>query len=128
MTHVVSFSGGAGSWAAAKRVAAQHGTADLVLLFTDTIIEDNDLYRFVVEGAADVCGLPRAAVAPLAVRALSLPECAVSPSSPDRVARVLDHLARSATYRAKDALPGQGAGSTVEMDGYEAIVAAGRPA
>jgi hypothetical protein len=35
MKHVVMFSGGVGSWAAAKRVAEQHGTNDLVLLFAD---------------------------------------------------------------------------------------------
>lgn len=54
--HVVMFSGGVGSWAAAKRVAAQHGTADLVLLFADTLIEDADLYRFLEEAAANVGG------------------------------------------------------------------------
>jgi hypothetical protein len=50
------FSGGVGSWAAAKRVAEQHGTADLVLLFTDTRIEDEDLYRFLAQAAANVGG------------------------------------------------------------------------
>lgn len=54
--HIVLFSGGAGSWAAAKRVAAQHGTSDLVLLFTDTKSEDEDLYRFLPEAAANVGG------------------------------------------------------------------------
>lgn len=58
MKHVVSFSGGGGSWAAAKRVAAAHGTDDLTLLFCDTIVEDNDLYRFIIEGAANVVGGP----------------------------------------------------------------------
>lgn len=57
MKHIVQFSGGAGSWAASKRVAAKHGTADLVLLFCDTYIEDDDLYRFLLEGAANVFGL-----------------------------------------------------------------------
>lgn len=50
------FSGGVGSWAAAKRVAAAHGTDDLILLFTDTLIEDPDLYRFLDEAAANVGG------------------------------------------------------------------------
>lgn len=50
------FSGGIGSWAAAKRVAQQHGTDDLFLLFTDTKIEDEDLYRFLPEAAANVGG------------------------------------------------------------------------
>jgi hypothetical protein len=54
--HVVMFSGGIGSWAAAKRVAERHGTDNLVLLFTDTKIEDPDLYRFLDEAAANVGG------------------------------------------------------------------------
>jgi hypothetical protein len=54
--HVVQFSGGVGSWAAAKRVAAEHGTDGLVLLFADTLIEDEDLYRFLDQAAADVGG------------------------------------------------------------------------
>lgn len=54
--HVVMFSGGIGSWAAAKRVAERHGTDDLTLLFTDTLIEDADTYRFLEEAAANVGG------------------------------------------------------------------------
>lgn len=54
--HVVMFSGGVGSWAAAKRVAQQHGTDNLTLLFADTRMEDEDLYRFVREAAANVGG------------------------------------------------------------------------
>lgn len=54
--HVVMFSGGIGSWAAAKRVAAVHGTANLTLLFTDTMMEDADLYRFINEAALNVGG------------------------------------------------------------------------
>jgi hypothetical protein len=56
MKHVVLFSGGLGSWAAAKRVAEKHGTADLILLFCDTLTEDEDLYRFVKEAAENVGG------------------------------------------------------------------------
>ncbi|MEV0150042.1 MULTISPECIES: hypothetical protein [unclassified Nonomuraea] len=44
--HVVQFSGGIGSWATAQRVVDQHGTANLTLLFADTLVEDDDLYRF----------------------------------------------------------------------------------
>ena len=68
--HVVMFSGGIGSWAAAKRVAQQHGTKDLVLLFADVkgdsaadnphIGEDEDTYRFLAEAAANVLGDKRA--------------------------------------------------------------------
>jgi hypothetical protein len=56
MKHVVMFSGGVGSWATAKRVAARHGTDDLILLFADTRMEDLDLYRFIEEAAANVGG------------------------------------------------------------------------
>lgn len=56
LTHVVSFSGGLGSWATAKRVAAKHGTKNLILLFADTRMEDKDLYRFLDEAAANVGG------------------------------------------------------------------------
>lgn len=52
--HVVMFSGGVGSWAAAKRVAATNGIANLRLVFTDTMMEDEDLYRFIDEAAANV--------------------------------------------------------------------------
>lgn len=45
------FSGGIGSWAAAKRVPAP-----ATLVFADTRIEDEDLYRFLEEAAADVGG------------------------------------------------------------------------
>lgn len=62
MKHVVQFSGGAGSWAAAKRVAAKHGTRDMVLLFCDTLIEDADLYRFLDDAAQNV-GAPLVKVA-----------------------------------------------------------------
>lgn len=57
MKHIVMFSGGVGSWAAAKRVAERAGTADMVLLFADTLTEDEDLYRFLDEAAANV-GVP----------------------------------------------------------------------
>src|SRR5579859_1857151 len=53
-THVVMFSGGAGSWAAAKRVAQRHSPESITLLFTDTRMEDEDLYRFLDESAANV--------------------------------------------------------------------------
>ena len=43
---VVFYSGGALSWAAAMRTIERHGMDDLVLLFTDTSMEDEDLYRF----------------------------------------------------------------------------------
>jgi len=54
--HVVMFSGGIGSWAAALRVRERHPDAPITLLFCDTNIEDADLYRFLDEAAADVRG------------------------------------------------------------------------
>lgn len=64
MKHVVMFSGGIGSWATAKRVAEEHGTDDLILLFADVkgdtadphIGEDEDTYRFIEDAAANVGG------------------------------------------------------------------------
>lgn len=54
--HVVMFSGGVGSWAAAKRVADLYGTDDLYLVFADVLGEDEDCYRFIHEAAANVGG------------------------------------------------------------------------
>lgn len=51
---VVQYSGGVGSWAAAKVVAERYGIADLVLLFADVMDEHLDLYRFLEEGAANI--------------------------------------------------------------------------
>lgn len=54
--HVVMFSSGAGSWATARRVADEHGTEQLYLVFADVSMEDEDNYRFLAEAAADVGG------------------------------------------------------------------------
>ncbi len=54
MKHIVFFSGGIGSWMTAKRVIEKHGKEDVVLLFTDTLIEDEDLYRFIKETVAEM--------------------------------------------------------------------------
>jgi len=40
------YSGGLGSFGAAHRVIEAHGKEGITLLFTDTLIEDEDLYRF----------------------------------------------------------------------------------
>lgn len=60
--HLVMFSGGIGSWAAAKRVVDRHGIDGVVLLFADTLAEDADLYRFIDEAAANV-GAPLVKIA-----------------------------------------------------------------
>lgn len=49
---VVMYSGGIGSFAAAQRTIAEHGRTNVTLLFTDTLIEDGDLYRFLAESSA----------------------------------------------------------------------------
>ena len=56
MAHVVTFSGGIGSWATARRVAQRHGTDQLTLLFADTLVEDADTYRFLHDAAEQVGG------------------------------------------------------------------------
>lgn len=74
MRHVVMFSGGVGSWAAAVRVAQRHGKESVTLLFTDTLEEDADLYRFLIEGAAHIYRLQgHALLSGLLARALNTP-------------------------------------------------------
>ncbi|MDF9491385.1 hypothetical protein P5772_02355 [Bacillus cereus] len=53
MKHIVFYSGGIGSWYAAKRVIDKYGTENVILLFSDTLIEDEDLYRFLDETSND---------------------------------------------------------------------------
>lgn len=53
MKHIVFYSGGIGSWMTANRVIEQYGRENVVLLFTDTLIEDKDLYRFLDETEKD---------------------------------------------------------------------------
>lgn len=52
MRAVVFLSGGVASWLAARRVRALYD--DMTLLFTDTMIEDEDLYRALHDMAADL--------------------------------------------------------------------------
>ena len=49
MKHIVLFSGGASSYVAAKRVLAAQPKGDVILLFNDTLSEDWDLYRFLLD-------------------------------------------------------------------------------
>ena len=65
MEHVVFFSGGSASWYVAETVKERHGADNLHLLFTDTLIEDWDLYRFMIETAADLYDVPKSDVEPL---------------------------------------------------------------
>lgn len=49
MKHIILYSGGLVSWRVADLVIQEHGEQNVVLLFTDTCIEDEDLYRFLWE-------------------------------------------------------------------------------
>lgn len=53
---VALISGGITSWAAAKRWAEMNGSEGLVLLFADTMMEDEDCYDLVYEGAKNIGG------------------------------------------------------------------------
>ncbi|MGW4803082.1 hypothetical protein [Kitasatospora sp. NPDC004272] len=55
--HVVMWSGGITSWATARHVINQHGTASTTLLFADTHAEDDDLHRFNHEASTQL-GVP----------------------------------------------------------------------
>ena len=57
MKRVVQTSGGTGSWATARRVVDTYGPDDVTLLFADTRVEDDDLYRFLGDVERDL-GLP----------------------------------------------------------------------
>ena len=72
--HVVFYSGGLGSFATTTRVVDKHGTDNLYLLFTDTLIESNDLYRFLIETAGYFFNIDKTITEPLAKRALTIPE------------------------------------------------------
>ena len=49
MKHIISFSGGMGSFAEAVSCVHQYGEDRVITLFADTLIEDYDLYRFMEE-------------------------------------------------------------------------------
>lgn len=57
MKHIIFFSGGLGSWMTAKRVVEARGSDNVICLFTDTLIEDEDLYRFLIETTQDIYGI-----------------------------------------------------------------------
>ena len=46
MKHIVSVSGGVGSYFTLKRVIEKHDRKDVIGVFCDTLAEDGDLYRF----------------------------------------------------------------------------------
>ena len=46
MKHIVSVSGGVGSYFTLKRVLEKNNKEDVIAVFMDTLAEDGDLYRF----------------------------------------------------------------------------------
>lgn len=62
MKHSVSFSGGICSFWAAARVVERYGAENTTLLFADTKMEDEDLYRFMGE-AVQYLGAPLVTIA-----------------------------------------------------------------
>lgn len=50
-------SGGVGSYSAVRRYVDQRGSKDLTLVFTDTLCEDQDAYRFLIAGAFNLFGV-----------------------------------------------------------------------
>lgn len=57
MKHLIFFSGGAGSYATTKRVLEKVDKEDVHLLFTDTLIEDKELYRFMLDAFEKIYGV-----------------------------------------------------------------------
>jgi len=49
LKHIASYSDGIGNYFTAKRVLKLYGNKDIILLYTHTLIEDDDLYRFIDE-------------------------------------------------------------------------------
>lgn len=54
---ILKISGGAGSWAAGRKWRDENPGATLELLFTDTLCEDQDTYRFLIAGASNLLGV-----------------------------------------------------------------------
>lgn len=55
--HIIFFSGGLGSFSTAHLIKQKHPSDNIILLFTDTLWEDYDLYRFIHE-CSDKLKLP----------------------------------------------------------------------
>lgn len=89
--HVVFLSGGLGSWATLRRVISRHGADNVYALFTDTLIEDRTLYKFLL----DTLTLEFGADAPESYRILSdLPD--TSYETQEERKKQLDLLAKTA--------------------------------
>lgn len=54
MNRVIMFSGGITSWGVARLVVERYGPKNVILLFADTLVEDEDLYRFLDDASRDL--------------------------------------------------------------------------
>lgn len=95
MKHIVQMSGGLSSAEAAVRVAGQFSRDNIWLVFCDTLVEDADLYRFLIEASSYVMG--DGPVADLTLFASSLPK--VDEKTIDRRKEMLADLRRRAMVR-----------------------------
>lgn len=57
MKHIKFYSGGIGSWKMTKRSMLEHGLEDTIMLFTDTLIEGKDVYRFLLTTTQEITGI-----------------------------------------------------------------------
>ena len=100
--HIVSLSGGSASAVAADRVINRYGKDSVTLWFADTLWEDEDLYRFLIdlearwgmtierfadgrtplEVAEDKKLIPNSLARPVAMSLNRSPSCATSRASP----------------------------------------------
>lgn len=93
MNHVIFYSGGLGSWATARRVVRERGKDNTFLLFTDTLIEDEDLYRFLIETAGQMYGI---GVSDLIIKTKEIPS---THEEMEHRKSFLDELGRSVSER-----------------------------
>lgn len=54
MKYISFYSGGLGSWGMTKRIIKENGTENLFLCFTDTFMEEDDTYRFIIETSGEI--------------------------------------------------------------------------
>jgi hypothetical protein len=83
--HVLMFSGGAGSYFAGTELVRRYcNELDLHILFTDTLIEDQDLYQFLIEGSCRILGYPPKVVSELRWLWEDIPELSSDEQLEDR--------------------------------------------
>lgn len=74
LKHIIMYSAGAGSDAAARRVLEVVKPEDMIFLFTDTLVEDRDSYRFMIESIGEMMNAPKEEIAPLLNLCQAIPD------------------------------------------------------